>query len=98
MRASTKDSIGKHAVDHIKIPNFNIWVHCADSAKVTARVSVQRRGSKFIGRLLMDRNIEPFNTKGNCWEHKVVVDIEVIGLILIDVDFELGNFVFGFSD
>lgn len=35
----------------------------------------------------MDRDIEPFDTEGDGWEHDVVVDVEVIGFVFVDVDF-----------
>lgn len=52
----------------------------------------------FIGGLLIDRNIEPFDAKRDRRKHKVMVNIKVVGLILIDVNFKLGNLIFDFGD
>lgn len=85
-----EDGVRVESVDCIQVPDFNFGVHCSHRDEVPA-------GVWGVGCGGADGDVEPFDAEGDSGEHDVVVDVEVVRVVFVDVDFEVTDVVFGFG-
>ena len=79
-----------HRLERVEVPDLDLGVERADG-------DVVARGA-FGGGGGGGGEVEPFEAEGEVGEHEVVVAVEVLLRVVVDVDFELGDLVFGLGD
>lgn len=88
--AGAEDSVGVESVNEVEVPDFDVGIHGTYG-------DVAAAGVGGVGEVLADWDVEPFNAEGNCGQHDIVVNVEVIGAIFIDVDLEVADVIFRFG-
>lgn len=87
---AAEDGVGVEGVDGVEVPDLDVGVHGSYGDVVSA-------GGGGVGGGGADGDVEPFDAEGDGGEHDVVVDVEVVGGVFVDVDFEVADVVFGFG-
>lgn len=99
---TTEESIRVESVYGIEGPDFDFGVEGSDGDVASVGLTGTSGGggsSRVVvfGGTVVGREVEPFEAEWEGWEHEIVVDVEVLFGFVVDVDFELGEVVFGFG-
>lgn len=87
---AAEDARGVHRLERVEVPDLNLGIEGADGDVVARGAFGGGRGG--------GGEVEPFEAEGEVGEHEVVVAVEVLLRVVVNVDFELRDLVFGLGD